>query len=494
MLRLKENAVSQTQHKKREKAMSKKAFRIAFFFITLRLIPEQGPAQEYNLQECIDLFSHVYSLVNQKYYLPIAPQDALFKALDALVACDPHSSLLQGKAFQDILETAQGELSGIGIIIGPKEHKDDPLTILEVVYGGPADKAGMKFGDVIVAIGDELVHFLSMEEIAHRLKGAQGTQITLTVMRGDQLKEFTLTRDTIKDEQVHCYFFPQSRTYYIIVKAFNEHVYRDMKKALIKAQAQKATSLIIDMRNNSGGLLAKAVDCASLFIPKRSLVVSIKDRKKKVLEECRTSKPPLNFSHIPLCILVNNITASAAEIFAATLRLYSQKSSFYTSIVPPVFIVGASTFGKGSVQELIKLTSTVALKLTTSLYYLADGSVIQGEGVMPDFKIQERIEIPQTVHAFVEKFGREGALRNSLNKEIGIKRELEKLYGVKDIATRRREALEKDFLVRQAITFLSVFQLAQKSDPGEVKTHNAAVRFISQKLALGDVAVEEVSI
>jgi len=337
------------------------------------------------------------------------------------------------------------------------------------------------------------VQLMTMDEIAGQLKGPRDTQVTITVIRADQIKEFVLTRDTIKDEQLHAFYFPQTETCYILLKAFNEQIYFDLKKVLQKQLAGKTRSIIIDLRNNSGGLLSSALDCVSLFVPKGSLVVSTKDKNNQTLETFKTMRDPLGSLKIPVSILVNNLTASAGEIFAGTLRLYSQNKHLGKHITPPVFIMGTQTFGKGSVQELIPLTDVYhthtmgssALRLTTSLYCLADDSLIQAQGITPDFVIEPKMATPESIHLFIEKFGREKALKNSFKGNGALFREeIKKFCEPKNSTMRRKESIENDPIIHQSIAVLSFFNLAKQCSVDAVKTQQQAVVFMKKNLAI----------
>jgi len=464
------------------------------------LIEDRDLSSDAQFARWSKLFSQVFDIMHKKYYLPVLPQEAMLKAMDAFVSCDPHSSFLGEKELNELLDTTQGEVCGIGVVIAHKEPKDDALQIIEVLYDSPAEKAGIEAGDALVAIENELVQSLNMEEVAHKLKGKQHSTVKLTVVRGDILKECEVTRDIVKDEQLHAFFLPDMNIYYLSIASFNTQVYSDLKAVLQKIITKKGQGVILDLRNNSGGLLDSALDCLSLFLPKHSLVVSTKNRDNTVLEKFKTDKNPLRIASIPLVVLVNNLTASAAEIVAGSLRIFSQKQSFFGPVTPAVFIVGTQTFGKGSVQEIIPLTKNSALKLTTSLYYLADDSSIQSEGVLPDFDIHPKISVPQDSYMLAHTLGHEKSLKNALahpttdlkkSKKEMSSEGIEKKYAKKTSGVRRQEAIEHDYLIHQSLMLLNIFNITKACMPEKVKTHQQSVDFLKKGLVLTETIKTE---
>ena len=465
-----------------------------------RFLLEQAEASsELQFASWSKLFAEVFEIMNKKYYLPVMPQEAMIKALDAFVSCDPHSSFLHEKDLTEMLDSTQGELCGIGVVITQKESTADSIEIIEVVYDGPADKAGLEAGDKIIAIDTNLVEAMNMQTIAQTLKGVLGTKVKLSVLRNTVLKEYELTRDIIKEEPLSSSFLPESNTYYMSFTNFNEPLYADLKYNLEKIISKKPKGIIIDLRNNGGGLLDSALDCLSLFIPKKSLVVSTKDRSGKILETCKTDKEPLGkIGSVPIVLLVNNFTASAAEIFAGALRIYAQKHSFFGPHGPAVFIIGDQTFGKGSVQEVIPLSRTSALKLTTSLYYLADNSSIQSKGIAPDFFIEPKSSLPKDNQAFVDRFGHEKSSKNALSDPAEdnnkpkepVLEDMQKKYGKKTVLMRRQEKIQGDNLVHQAINLLNIYALVKAHAGEKVKTHQQAVDFLKKNI----VCTEQIAI
>ncbi len=454
------------------------------------LIEKEETASDKEFAAWSKLFTEVFDIMHKKYYLPLIPQESMIKALNAFVSSDPHSAFLHEKELTEMLDFTQGELCGIGVIITQKETLNDYIEIIEIIYDGPADKAGLEIGDKIVAIDNHLVEAMDMETIAQKLKGALNTKVKVSILRNTELKEYELTRDSIKEESLHSSFLPDSNTYYISLTSFNQPLYTDLKETIEKIISKKPKGVLIDLRNNGGGLLESALDCLSLFIPKKSLVVSTKDRTGKIIETCRTNKDPLKLTAIPFVLLINNLTASAAEIFAGTLRIFAQKQGFFGSHSPSVFILGSQSFGKGSVQEIIPLTKSSALKLTTSLYYLADDSSIQSKGITPDFFIEQKLNLSKENKTFIDTFGHEKSLKNALvhpeiidnNKKESTAEEIQKKYSKKTVTMRRQEKIQQDNLVHQAINLLNIYAITKKYAPEKIKTHQQSVDFLKKNI------------
>lgn len=439
-------------------------------------------------------FADVFEIMSKKYYLAISPQDAMVKALDAFVHCDPHSRFLYELEYKEIIDSTQGEFCGIGVLISPKETKDESISIIDTVTDGPAEKDGLEAGDQIVAIEEELVQDMSLEEVISKLKGIRGSKVHITILREDKLKEFTLTRDTIKDEGVRCYYFPDTHSYYLSINNFSSLTAQDLEKYLKKIVEDKSKGIIIDLRNNSGGLLDSAIDCLGLFVPKKSIVVSTKNRHGEVTEQFLTKRAPINLDGMPIFVLVNNFTASASEILAANLRIFSKNTRFLRTPLY-AFIVGTQTFGKGSVQEVIPLNSKSALKITTGLYYVADGTSLQSEGVMPDFIIDQKSLPTQHNNNFVKLFGRENKLRNTLvnpeKKNKKNKIDLKKFTEKKDPKVKRLEKLRMDYQIQQSLNFINIFYLAKNYASKEISSHQKAINFLKQYGVTDEIKIEE---
>lgn len=445
--------------------------------------------------------SEVMNLVNQKYYQTIDAKKAMIKAINAFVSLDPHSQLLDPDSYKQILETTQGEFSGIGIVIDNlKEADDEFLRIIDTVPAGPSDKAGILPGDNIVQIENETLRGMTVEEAVAKLKGKKGTTVNIKIARkgSTKLLSFAIKRDTVEVQQATAYYFKDHNIYYLALTMFTENSVKQVENLLKKSQTNQSKGLILDLRNNSGGLLNSVVDIAGLFLPQDSLVVVTKDKSEKILEEYKTTREPVDMKPMPIFILVNNYTASAAEILAGALKIHSEKLTQEGSVLFNVFLVGTRTFGKGSVQEVIPLTNDAALKMTTALYYLPDSVSIQGKGINPDFEIEAMRPLSDETKWFNEFFGRESTLKNSIktdNKSEEEKNNKAKPEEEKTWQERKQEQISQDYQIINTIRMIELLDCARRAMPSKLVTRKDTVEFLQKSYnPSGAIEVEEIKL
>lgn len=344
-----------------------------------------------------DLWSSVvqttYSILTQKAYTCFSLDKALPKALDALCQVDQYSRFLGPDEYAELKETTQGEFYGIGVLLAPKQKKEKHALILDCIFESPADKSNLQRYDKILSIDGQSVENLSVDDVARILKSTKrNSPVILSILRGTKtIFNVTLKRDTIQQESVTSFYFPRQNIGYCAIPLFTAHTTEQLRRALMHLIAKKPCGLIIDLRDNAGGLMQAAVDCAAFFLPHNTLVVSTQDRHKRVQEQFHTRFEQLVYAPITCIILVNTYTASAGEIFAGALQLYAQKSMGPTSNYNlSILVLGTRTHGKGSVQELIPVGNNCALKLTTGIYYLPGNSCVDGVGVTPDIPVKQK--------------------------------------------------------------------------------------------------------
>ncbi len=448
--------------------------------------------------------SETLNALRLKYYKLIDPEKALIEAIKSLVSTlDPHSAFVCPQEFKQLQETTQGEFFGIGVVIdNTKRPEHEALTLVEVISEGPAEKAGLRAQDKIVEIEGASVRGMSVEEIVSKLKGPKGQKVHVKVQRTScaELLPFDIIRDVVKDQNAACFYFKDHNIFYLALNMFTENSIAHMEKLLNKCQTTKAKGLILDLRNNTGGLLNAVVDIAALFLDKESLVVSTKNREGKVIEQYTTHRSPVATSAMPIFIIVNNFTASAAEILAGCLRAHSDKkipSSSPKNANLNVFIIGSKTFGKGSVQEVIPTSNDCALKITTALYYLPDNSSIQGTGLTPDFVITPRFAPTKDMVWFNKFFGQESSLRNAINVEQN--EEAEKKIAEKEAAKtpqeRRKDLIGSDYLVLSTLRLITLLDMAKQYTPKIVSTRHDAINFLKKNYASDDsIVMEEIKI
>lgn len=489
------------------------------------------PPQEGDAYAWLSLYAKVAALLEEKSYRTIDIAKCVQNSLKAaLSSIDAHSTFFSPDGFKLVLESTQGEFSGIGVSINGKEESDEGLGVVDVIEGGPAAKAGMHAGDRIVQVDGETLRGLSTDEVIGKLKGKTGTKVTIKVLRNKkQPLSFTITRDIIKDQTSMCYRFVEQDIYYLSLKIFNEIAAKQMEDLLVKANEGKCRGLILDLRRNPGGTMDSAIAMAGLFLEKNSLVVSTKNKKGKLIQEYRTTRDPLLKSDVPIFILIDNFTASASEILAGALKHHAEKNNGNHNL--RVFLVGTTTFGKGSVQELVPVESGCAIKITTMLYYLPDDSSIQAKGIAPDFLIKPKA-IPEEEMKWVnELYGKEAALKNHITvDEVEGKKDTagkgekkgfwKKLVGgsaddtteasaadatvkasiadgddadndKKTPEEKQREALALDVQVQASVNMINFLNIARKADPTRTKTRRQALEFLKKNYLTDTITTVE---
>lgn len=327
--------------------------------------------------EKIAVMMRVLHLIRQDYVDGEATdyESLLDNALHGMVeSLDPHSSYLAADDYEDMMDATEGHFGGLGVLVG---IRDGALVIIAPMAGTPGEKAGLLAGDLIVKIDGVTTDNERMSESIRRLKGDPGTSVTLTIARKELPHfEVTITRATIEVPSVKNAAIVRDGIGYVRLTQFDEKTAPALKTALADLEKQGMKALIVDLRNNPGGLLHSAVEVCSLFLPKGKMVVSTEGRRpsqKEVLETSGGKK----FDHLPLAILINGGSASASEIMAGCLQDWQR-----------AMLVGEKSFGKGSVQSVIPLPDGSALRLTVAKYYTPSRRVIHGQGIEPDIRVE----------------------------------------------------------------------------------------------------------
>ncbi|MCR4665854.1 MAG: S41 family peptidase [Desulfovibrio sp.] len=327
-------------------------------------------------------FSQVLDLVEHHYVKEVPQGELINGALRGLLqGLDPHSTFMNSEEYKEMQETTSGEFYGVGIEISMENNQ---VVVVTPIEDTPAFRAGIKAGDMILTIDGQSTQELSLQEVVSRIRGPKGTEVELTVIHSDDKKPETvrIVRDSIPLHSVKSKQLEEGY-YWIRLTRFSDNTTDDLKKALKDAiKASKSTGLkgiVLDLRNNPGGLLDQAVSVADTFLSEGS-IVSIKGRtsKERVYEAKRQKDDVL----CPLVCLINAGSASASEIVAGALRDRNR-----------ALILGERSFGKGSVQNIIPLPDGSGLKLTVALYYTPSGSSIQAEGIVPDMEVV--FEVPK---------------------------------------------------------------------------------------------------
>lgn len=325
----------------------------------------------------LKLFSQIFRLIEENYVTDINPRDLILGAIDGmLTSLDPHSALMKPEEFKELEIETRGTFTGIGIEI---TIKDDVITVVAPIEDTPAWRAGIRAGDKILRIDDKSTKGMKITEAVKLLRGPKGTQVRLTILRGEKdIIELTITRDVIPIRSVRAKIIEDGYGY-VRISQFQEKTLNELIQAL--KQLEKETNLrgiVLDLRNNPGGLLSSAVEVSDEFL-ENGTIVSIRGKAKANQMEFKAQPNPPDRKHkYPIVVLINRGTASAAEIVTGALKDHKR-----------ALVLGEKSFGKGSVQTVIPIEGDYAVRLTTALYYTPSGITIHKQGIQPD------IELPQ---------------------------------------------------------------------------------------------------
>ena len=324
------------------------------------------------------IFTEALSIVRKHYVEDVNPKDLIYNALRGMLnSLDPHSGFMTPEAYKEMQAEKKGRFGGIGIQIG---IRDGALTVIAPIEGTPAYRAGIKAGDKIMKINDEFTKDMGLHGAVRKMRGAPNTSVTITILREgwEETKDFTIVREMITIKSVR-HRLIEDDIGYIKISQFHERTADDLSNAMEKLMEKKMNALILDLRNNPGGLLHTAVDVTSQFLPPGRLVVYTKGKGDKKIEyNTKGGKP----NHtIPMVVLVNKGSASASEIVAGALKDWNR-----------AVIVGTQTFGKGSVQSMIPLSDGSGLRLTTAKHYTPKGTSIEATGIMPDIIVKPEVK------------------------------------------------------------------------------------------------------
>jgi len=368
-----------------------------------------------------DLFTTALVLIQKQFVKEVSPKELIYGALKGMLShLDPYSQFLKPDEYKELLTETEGEFGGLGIEIG---IRDGLLTIITPLEGTPAWRAGLKPGDRIVKINGELTKGITLEEAVKKLRGKPGTKVKITILREEDnlIKDVEIVREIIKIQDVKNVKILESGIGYIKISEFREKTPQQLDRALSKLKKKGIKGLILDLRNNPGGLLSSAVKVAERFLEKGKVIVTVKERKtnKTYSYKANYKNPLLN---IPMVVLVNKGSASGSEIVAAALKDNKR-----------AIILGEKTFGKGCVQSVIPLEDGSAIRLTTAYYYSPKGKVIQDEGVLPDIKveykkIEEKKEKAEEVFEKVEN--KKDIVKEKLLTDYQVIRALDLLKGI----------------------------------------------------------------
>jgi carboxyl-terminal processing protease len=344
--------------------------------------------------EDLRAFTEVFGRIKSDYVEPVDDKKLISEAINGMLSgLDPHSAYLDAEAFRELQVGTQGEFGGLGIEVG---MEDGFVKVIAPIEDTPAYRAGLKPGDLIIKLDETNVKGMTLNEAVKRMRGKPNTDITLTVIRKGEPKPrvVTLTRAIIQIQSVK-YKLVEAGYAYVRVTQFQEHTPEKLAAALDgmwKQSNGQVKGLVLDLRNDPGGLLNAAVAVSAAFLPSNALVVytdgRTEDSKMRLYasseyylrggKEDFLKKLPASVKSVPMVVLVNGGSASASEIVAGALQDHKR-----------AIIMGTQTFGKGSVQTILPLGNNTAIKLTTARYYTPSGRSIQAKGISPDIAVEE---------------------------------------------------------------------------------------------------------
>ncbi|MGO3738596.1 S41 family peptidase [Marinomonas foliarum] len=411
---------------------------VSFIFIALLAQPvfaaqtPEGNQEKSKLPSAeIQSFVETFETIREGYVEEMSDQDILNKALKGMVSgLDPHSEYFTKEELVDFNELTSGNYAGVGVEV---EMKDKRLTIVAPVDGSAAAEAGILAGDVIVKIDNTLITDLGMQDIVTMMRGEVGTTVTLDIERDGEIKHFELVRRLVEDASVTDKWLGEGIAYFRISQ-FQGDSSEEFHLAIDKLKKEnKIQGVVLDLRNNPGGVLQSAVGVVDAFID-TGMIVYTNGRHDMSKSQFTATEKNTKLANIPLVVLVNEGSASASEIVAGALQDHQR-----------AVIMGTETFGKGSVQTVIPLSHGDAVKLTTALYYTPNGRSIQAQGITPDLVVPQATLTFEKGQFFVKEAELKGHLGNGTGGEERTSSDVKSDIG---------ELAKTDFQLYQAVTIL----------------------------------------
>ena len=402
----------------------------------------------------LEEFTVVFSDIKQLYVDDVDNKELFNNAIKGMVSgLDPHSVYLEPKEQKSLMESASGKFGGLGIVIS---KKDEGIQVISPIDDTPAYKAGIQAGDLIVKIGKKPVRGMSLEDGVDLMRGEPGTDVQITILRKNQ-KPFVvnITREIITIVTVKGYLLEEGIGY-VRVSSFQgptANLLKETINKLVKENGGFLKSLILDLRNNPGGVLNGAVDVSNLFIDEAGLVVYTEGRIPSSKLKFKTERGDILLDS-PMVVLINKGSASASEIVAGALQDHKR-----------AIIMGSTSFGKGSVQTIIELDGGYGLKITTARYYTPNGRSIQAKGIVPDIELKNISLENEKEESIVEI--KETDLTGHLEQETPDNMTADEIVDSQEkiqasLDKKAIEKLKKDYFVHEATNLLKALTVLGK--------------------------------
>ncbi len=411
----------------------------------------QVKAGSSDIYKNIEVFTEVLRQIEKNYVEPQDSQKMIYGAIKGMVqSLDPHSSFMTKEEHQDLLIETKGSFSGVGIEISVR---DNLLTVVSPIEGTPAHAAGIQAGDKIVKIDDKPASDMTLSDAVKHIRGKKGTKVKLTIIREavDKPLEFMITRDVIPLKSVRHYLLTPDIGY-VRISTFQSKTSKDLNAAMEKLETgRNLKGLILDLRNNPGGLLSQAIEVSDIFLDS-GLIVSTKGRNPSQNMEVSAHKNKVERNY-PIIVMVNGGSASASEIVAGALQDNKR-----------ALTLGTRTFGKGSVQTILPLSDGSGLRLTTAKYYTPSGRSIQLSGIKPDIEVKF---IPPTEEDEKDspRFMREKDLKGAMPNDTTDVTEEQKEGKEDETTLKVKMLLERDNQVRHALQLLKTWNIFSNMNP-----------------------------
>ena len=389
--------------------------------------------------ELLNLFGDVMEKTKNSYVEEVTDKKLIESAINGMLSSlDPHSSYLDAKSFKYMSEQTKGKFGGLGIEV---TMESGLVKVISPIDGNPAQKAGIKSGDYITAIDGQQVMGMTLDEAVNKMRGKLGTKVKLTIRRPSEKPfDVTLKRSEIKIQSVKDEI-KGGDVIYVRISSFNEDIDKMVEKAVASAQKKlknKAKGLVLDLRNNPGGLLDQAIAVSDLFL-EQGEIVSTRSRNEEDNIKYSAKAGDI-LKGLPIVVIINDGSASASEIVAGALQDHKR-----------AIILGEKSFGKGSVQTLIPLAKYGAMRLTTARYYTPSGRSIQAKGIEPDVEVK-----PAKVEVIENEYERsEAELKNALKNDGIVDDKTAKTVG-------KDTDLEKDYQLSRAVDLVKALGIYNK--------------------------------